>query len=121
MSSSLHPLERKILSALAPAGSLSFESLVASSAVQEDQARRALQWLASKGLVTIEDSRRSTLEVARSPPELALVTRVAESPAPPTVEQLKSSFGSAEEFSAAFGRARGAGWKKAARSDAGRG
>ena len=110
MSSSLHPLERKILSALAPEGSLPFESLVAASAVQEDQARRALQWLASKGLVTIEDSRRSTLEVARSPPELALVTRVAESPAPLTVEQLQSLFGSAEEFSAAFGRARGAGW-----------
>ena len=110
MSSSLHPLERKILSALAPAGSLSFESLVATSAVQEDQARRALQWLASKGLVTIDDATLSRLEVVRSPPELALITKVAESPAPPTMEQLQSAFESAEEFSAAFGRARGAGW-----------
>jgi len=110
MSSSLHPLERKILAALAPAGSLPFESLISASAVQEDQARRALQWLLSKGLVTIDDSRRSRLELVRDPPELALVTRVAESPLPPTMEQLRSAFESAEEFSAAFGRARGAGW-----------
>ena len=110
MSSSLHPLERKILAALAPAGSLPFESLVSASAVQEDQARRALQWLLSKRLITIDDSRRSRLELVRDPPELALVTRVAESPLPPTMEQLRSAFESAEEFSAAFGRARGAGW-----------
>ena len=110
MSSSLHPLERRILSALAPGGSLSFESLVAASAVQTDQARRALQWLASKGLVTIVDARQSRLEVARSPPELTLVTMVEASSSPPTVQQLKSTFESAEEFSAAFGRARGAGW-----------
>ena len=110
MSNSLHPLERKILSALAPTGSLSFNSLVTASAVEKDQARRALQWLASKGLVTINETRRSSLEIARSPPELVLVSRISESTTPPTVEQLKSTFASAEEFSAAFGRARGAGW-----------
>jgi phenylalanyl-tRNA synthetase alpha chain len=108
--SSLHPLERKILSALADAGALPFESLVETSAVQEDQARRALQWLASKGLVTITDSRQSRLEVVRSPPELALITRVSESPTPPSVDQLRAMFESAEEFSAAFGRARASGW-----------
>jgi phenylalanyl-tRNA synthetase alpha chain len=110
MSSSLHPLERKILSALAAQGSLPFESLVTASAVQKDQARRALQWLASKELVTINDSRQSRLEVVRTPPELDLVTRMSESPTPLTVDQLRSTFESGEEFSAAFGRARGAGW-----------
>jgi phenylalanyl-tRNA synthetase alpha chain len=110
MSSSLHPLERKILSSLAAPGSLPFESLVTVAAVQKDQARRALQWLASKGLVTINDSRESRLEVVRIPPELALATRISESPIPLTVDQLRSTFESAEEFSAAFGRARGAGW-----------
>jgi phenylalanyl-tRNA synthetase alpha chain len=110
MSSSLHPLERKILSALASSGPLPFESLVTVSAVQKDQARRALQWLVSKGLVTINDSMQSKLEVVRTPPELALVTRISESPTPLTVDQLRSTFESAEEFSAAFGRARGAGW-----------
>ena len=112
MSSSLHPLERKILSALAASSPLPFGSLVKVSGVQEDQARRALQWLASKGLVTINDSKQSRLEVVRSPPELALITRISESHTPLTVDQLKSTFESAEEFSAAFGRARGAGWIK---------
>jgi phenylalanyl-tRNA synthetase alpha chain len=110
MSSSLHPLERKILSALATSGSLSFESLVTASAVQEDQARRALQWLASKGLVAIDESRQSRLEAVRSPPELSLVRRISESPTPLTVDQLRSTVESPEEFSAAFGRALGAGW-----------
>jgi len=110
MSSSLHPLERKILSALAASGSLPFDSLVTASGVQKDQARRALQWLASKGLVTIDDSRQSRLDVVRSPPELALVARISESPTALTVDQLRSTFESPEEFSAAFGRARGAGW-----------
>ena len=112
MSASLHPLERKILSALAASasGSLPFESLVKASDVQNDQARRALQWLASKRLVTINDSRQSRLEAVRSPPELTLVTRISESPTPMTVAQLRTAFESAEEFSAAFGRARSAGW-----------
>ena len=110
MSSSLHPLERKILSTLVSAGSLPFEALVTASAVQKDQARRALQWLASKGLIRINDSRQSRLEVVGSPPELSLVARISESTTPLTVDQLKSTFESAEEFSAAFGRARGAGW-----------
>ena len=63
MSSSLHPLERKILSVLVSPGSLSFESVVNASALNEDQVRRALQWLSSKGLVSISDSIESTLEV----------------------------------------------------------
>jgi len=110
MSSSLHPLERKILSALvAGSGSLPFESLVMASHVQMDQARRALQWLASKGLVTITDSTQNRLEVVMGPPELALITRISESQTPLTVNQLKSAFEPAE-FSAAFGRARSAGW-----------
>jgi len=112
MSSSLHPLERKILSALASSGPLSFESLVTASAVQKDQARRALQWLASKGLVMISESRQSKLEVVRSPPELILVTRISESPTLLSMDQLRSTFESPEEFSAALGRARGAGWVK---------
>jgi len=110
MSGSLHPLERKILSALASAGSLPFESLVDVASLKEDQARRALQWLSSKGLVSIEDITKSRLEVVRNPPELELVKKLDEAPNPPTVEALKSQFESAEEFSAAFGRARNSGW-----------
>ena len=110
MSNSLHPLERKILSALSPVGSMSFDSLVRETAVNEDQARRALQWLSSKGLVTLTDTSSSRLEVARTPPELALMSKVAQASNPPTVEGLRSQFESEEEFSAALGRARSSGW-----------
>ena len=44
------------------------------------------------------------------PPELDLVAKLANVQAPMSVEDLKAQFGSAEEFSAAFGRARGSGW-----------
>jgi phenylalanyl-tRNA synthetase alpha chain len=110
LSSSLHPIERKILSALVPVGFLPFESLVSKASLNEDQVRRALQWLSSKGMVSIEQSEQSRLEVVRTPPELVLVRKVAESPRPLTVDELKAQFGSAEEFSAAFGRARASGW-----------
>jgi phenylalanyl-tRNA synthetase alpha chain len=110
MSSPLHPLERKILETLKPAGSVPFDALVNSTSLQEDQVRRALQWLSSKGLVTITESKKSRLEVVRRPPELALVEAVKSSPSPLTVDALKSRFGTAEEFSAAIGRARSSGW-----------
>jgi phenylalanyl-tRNA synthetase alpha chain len=112
MSTPLHPLERKILAALASEGPMSFESLVGATALNEDQVRRALQWLSSKGLVSIAESAKSRLEVVRRPPELELFRKVTESSRLLTVEDLKEQFESAEEFSAAFGRARGAGWIK---------
>ena len=110
MSSSLHPIEQKILSALAPIGSLSFDSLVRETSLKDDQIRRALEWLSSKGMVTITESRQSRLEVVREPPEMVLFAKVADAGRPMTVEELKSGFESPAEFSAAFGRARSAGW-----------
>jgi phenylalanyl-tRNA synthetase alpha chain len=108
--SSLHPIERKILSALASVGTLPFESLVTATSLNEDQVRRALQWLSSKGMVSISESRQSKIDVVRRPPELALIGKIAQMPHPPTVEELRAQFESSEEFSAAFGRARSAGW-----------
>jgi phenylalanyl-tRNA synthetase alpha chain len=110
VSSSLHPIEQRILSALAPTGSLSFDSLIRETSLQGDQIRRAIEWLSSKGMVKVTETRQSRLEVARRPPELELFARVAMASKPPTVEELKAGFTSPEEFSAAFGRARGAGW-----------
>ena len=110
MSSSLHPIEQKILSVLASAGSISFESLVEASSLQEDQVRRALQWLSSKGLLSIGESVQTRLEVVRSPPELELFKKVSEASHLLSVEDLKDEFSSPQEFSAAFGRARGSGW-----------
>jgi phenylalanyl-tRNA synthetase alpha chain len=110
MSTTLHPIEQKVLSALVPHGSLSFSALVQAASLQEDQVRRALQWLASKGLIAIRESSTSRLEVARTPPELELIRMVSESSRALSPGDVRELFASAEEFSAAFGRARGAGW-----------
>ena len=109
MSSALHPLEQKILAALARGSPIPFDALVAATALNEDQVRRALQWLSSKGLVVITETVQSRVEVARRPPELELFQKVAASPAPLALDAVRADF-SAEEFSAALGRARGAGW-----------
>jgi phenylalanyl-tRNA synthetase alpha chain len=109
MSSSLHPIERKVLAALASGQELSFEDLVSRSDLDPDQARRALQWLSSKSLVKITEMATQRLEVMRDPPELHLLN-VLQSKGPITIKDLKVYFNSAEEFSAAFGRARAAGW-----------
>ena len=110
MSTTLHPIEQRILSALAPAGSMSFDSLVSATSLKEDQVRRALQWLSSKRMASIIETKQSRLEVVREPPELALLRKVIEAANPLTVDDLKAQFESAEEFSAAFGRAKGSGW-----------
>ena len=109
MSSPLHPLEKRILATLATGGPMSFDSLVGASGLSEDQARRALQWLSSKGLVKMTAVVQTRIEVARRPPELDLFQKVAASPGPLALESLRAGF-SAEEFSAALGRARSAGW-----------
>ena len=110
MSSTLHPIERKVLTALSE-GALDFDSLVRSSGLHPDQIRRSIEWLSSKGLVRVNESTSSRL-VARetSPPELSLVDRISASPQPPTVESLRGTFASNGEFSAALGRARSSGW-----------
>ena len=110
MSSSLHPLERTILGTLARSGSLSFDALVNETSLQGDQVRRALQWLSTKGLISLAESKQTRLEVARRPPELTLFDMVSRSSAPPRLDALKARFESKEEFSAALGRARGSGW-----------
>ena len=82
------------------------------TSLQEDQVRRALQWLSSKGLVAIKETVRTRLEVVRTPPELELLGKVRDASPPLSVEDLRREFSSPQEFSAAFGRARGAGWAR---------
>ncbi|MGP8057485.1 MAG: phenylalanine--tRNA ligase subunit alpha [Nitrososphaerales archaeon] len=110
MSTSLHPIERKALASLAREGRLSFEALVSKTGLKTDQVRRSLQWLSSKGLVTIKEAEVESLIIGHPPPELTLVNVVVESPEPLTIDALKSKFASESEFSAAFGRARASGW-----------
>ena len=109
MSSSLHPIEQKILATLAPAGSMPFDTLVGKTALNQDQVRRALQWLSTKGLVSVDEEVEGHLEVVRRPPEIDLFLKVAGSSEPIPLGRLKAGF-SPDEFSAAFGRARSAGW-----------
>jgi phenylalanyl-tRNA synthetase alpha chain len=111
LSNALHPIEKKLLTVLATEGELSPEDLAARSELNVDQVRRAIQWLWSKGLVKMRESLVIQLEVVRDPPELALMERLG-APTPATVESLRAQFESQEEFSAAFGRAKAAGWIK---------
>ena len=109
VSTALHPIERQILSTLASKGRLDFDPLVRETGLKADQVRRAIEWLSTKKLVTVSESVRRSLQVVNAtPPELALVARAGQ--APRTPDQLKSEFSSPEEYSAAFGRAKAAGW-----------
>ncbi len=110
MSTALHPIEVKILSALLGRSPSEFNDLVKDAGVTEDQARRAVQWLSSKKLVSIHESSSATFEVARTPPELLLMEKISSKGADATLDGVRSQFASPEEFSAALGRARAAGW-----------
>jgi phenylalanyl-tRNA synthetase alpha chain len=109
MSSTLHPIERQILSALAGRRRLEFDSLVRETGLKADQVRRAIEWLSTKKLVSVSEFVTRRLQVLNAtPPELNLVSLAAK--APMTPDQLKRGFSTPEEYSAAFGRARAAGW-----------
>ncbi|MGD1054810.1 MAG: phenylalanine--tRNA ligase subunit alpha, partial [Nitrososphaerales archaeon] len=111
MSSTLHPLERRVLSSLAKFGREDFQALADDTGLNPDQVRRSIAWLSSKGLVRASEETTTRLEVGRrTPPELVLFKSVSSSLSPPTLESLKSAFESDDEFSAALGRARGLGW-----------
>jgi phenylalanyl-tRNA synthetase alpha chain len=112
LSSALHPIERSILRVLASTtnGNLSFESLVRTSRLNEDQIRRGLQWLSSKGLVAISETKRSKLVMVGTPSEVILMEKLQGRPEGIKIEELRMEFESPEAFSSAFGRAKAAGW-----------
>ena len=91
-------------------GDSTFEALVGETSLNEDQVRRALQWLASKGLVAIRETTSSTLKVEKNPSELVLLDKLERSTSGVPLKELRESFSSESEFSAAFGRARAAHW-----------
>jgi phenylalanyl-tRNA synthetase alpha chain len=110
MSSSLHPIERRVLSTLARERQLGFESLVSVSGLNPDQVRRSLQWLSSKGLVALTESKTSRLEFVSPPPEVRLANTVLNASRPIPLGDLRATFSSNDEFSAALGRAKKEGW-----------
>ena len=109
--SPLHPMERKVLSALKGKKTLGFDFLVASSGLGPDQVRRSLSWLASKGLVTIEESSSFSLSASKEEPaELLLMERLEKGGGSVPMQDLKKAFKSDQQFSAAVGRASSSGW-----------
>jgi phenylalanyl-tRNA synthetase alpha chain len=107
----LHPLEVRVLSVLTGKGPVAFEELVSKTGLLPDQVRRAISWLTSKGLVVAEEkSSVSLVPIGASPPELALLDKLEAHDGPYPVAELKKSFQSNQEFSAAIGRASSAGW-----------
>jgi phenylalanyl-tRNA synthetase alpha chain len=107
----LHPIERKVLSALEGKKSLEFDSLVATSRLGPDQVRRSLSWLASKGLVTVEESSSFALSASKEEPaELLLLERLEKGGGSVPMQDLKKDFKSDQQFSAAVGRASSSRW-----------
>lgn len=111
LSSTLHPIEVKVLSSLKGKEPLDLDQLVSATGLQKDQVRRSLEWLSSKKMIVVENVSTKTLTGSgRKPPELVLNERLAAAGGHQALDQLKHGFESAEEFSAAVGRARGSGW-----------
>jgi phenylalanyl-tRNA synthetase alpha chain len=117
MSTSLHPIESKILSLLLNQSRqqnrewVDFESLVAGTSLQPDQVRRAVEWLSSRQLIAVDrQTTEKLIPSGKEPPELKLIEtlRKAGGSSPPGA--LRSAFSSDAEFSAALGRARGSRW-----------
>jgi phenylalanyl-tRNA synthetase alpha chain len=118
LSTSLHPLEFKILSLLRSESRrnrewVDFDSLVAETGLKPDQVRRAVEWLTSRLLITVDEKTEEKLIPSGSdPPELKLVEKLTQAVKPLPVNELRGLFSSNEEFSAALGRARSSGWVK---------
>ena len=117
MSTTLHPIELKILSFLLKKSeeqhqeSVDFDSLVAETGLQPDQVRRAVEWLSSRQLVAIDRMVTEKLVPSgETPPELKLVESLRQSGGSNTPDALRTVFSSDSEFSAALGRARGSRW-----------
>ena len=107
----LHPIERKVLTALSASKPLEFDSLVQSADLLPDQVRRSLSWLSSKGLVTVQETSTFLLVAASAePPELLIVSKLEASKGSLPMSELKAQFKSNQEFSAALGRASSMGW-----------
>jgi phenylalanyl-tRNA synthetase alpha chain len=111
LASALHPLEFKVLSSIADDGWVEFDRLVAKTGLQPDQVRRALAWLSSKKLVETRETETTTLSLtATKLPELTLVDSVQRAGGSLSFDALRAALDSDQEFSAALGRARSAGW-----------
>ncbi len=111
----LHPLERKVLEALKGRDWVDFDSVVRDSGLIPDQVRRAVSWLSSKGLIGVQEKTVRELSLKGEPAELLLMQRIGQAGLP--METVRGSFGSNQEFAAALGNARSAGWIEVSQKD----
>lgn len=103
----LHPLEQKVIAALANKEWVEFDSLVSASGLMPDQVRRVVSWLISKKLISSNEKTARTLIPQGEPVELLLVQRITGPGL--SIEKLRETFKSNQEFAAALGNAKSLG------------
>jgi phenylalanyl-tRNA synthetase alpha chain len=113
----LHPLEKDILKVLSNGEWNDIESIALNSGLKEDQVRRAIEWLLSKGLIEKREyEEKREVHVKDRPAELKIIEKLKNSGGKMKLDDLKKFF-SNEEFTAGFGRAKSLGWVELERDD----
>ncbi|MEM3708908.1 MAG: phenylalanine--tRNA ligase subunit alpha, partial [Nitrososphaerales archaeon] len=113
----LHGLERKLLLSLKDGGGL-LEDIASRANMNIDQARRAVEWLKSKGMINIDEKVHNKIEileegkkaVEKGLPERRLLEILKRLNGEAKLDELSKAFGStSQEFSAALGHAKSKG------------
>ncbi len=112
----LHPIEKKILKALASVDQADLEELARLSGLSIDQIRRGVEWLRAKQLITVKESENEVFSLGEygaraikiGLPERRLVNRVKKSGGTEEIAAVSRELG--EEFAVALGLAKKNGW-----------
>ncbi|MBI2183414.1 MAG: phenylalanine--tRNA ligase subunit alpha [Thaumarchaeota archaeon] len=115
----LHGLERRLLKALSGRGKTTLEVAARKAGITEDQARRTVEWLKSKGLAKVEVTERHHISLAEEGlkaakeglPEKRLL-KAFRGRKSVSIEELRKRFKDQQEFNAALGQARAKEWIK---------
>ncbi|MEM3810849.1 MAG: phenylalanine--tRNA ligase subunit alpha [Conexivisphaerales archaeon] len=113
---SLHPLEKKLVRALLEGGEENIEDAASAAGISIDQARRAVEWLKAKGLISVEEKREKLLMLGESGRKALLYGFPEERIANLVIEKGKMSVQDLNklmdenELKAAIGRAIKNGW-----------
>lgn len=115
----LHVLERRFLLSLIRKGGGLLEDVASRVNMSMDQARRAVEWLRSKGMIKVEEKVHHKIEILEEGkraleqglPERRLVEILKKLNGEAKLDELSKAFDSTpQEFSAAFGYAKAKGW-----------
>ncbi|HET7390009.1 MAG TPA: phenylalanine--tRNA ligase subunit alpha, partial [Nitrososphaeraceae archaeon] len=69
--SELHPIEKSLLKALAPNGRMPLEKLIEAASLGSDKARRGIEWLKFKNLISSNDKSSVVISLGTSGREAA--------------------------------------------------